>query len=124
MAEEYQPQPGERLLGALLTGNIDGDALGKAIFFALPALPHETGGLPLPIPRWLIGDRAAPASSPVPEQVIPAAMTAHLQPDGSYKIDGEVERFDYLTPTPPRPRTIPSITNLQARPVNISIKHL
>ena len=79
-------QPGDQLLQQLLTGQVDGQTLGKAMFALLPALPHETGGFPLPLPRILARQMtfpgvAAPLAPARPEPappVVPPAPVAVL----------------------------------------------
>jgi len=41
----------EQGLAALASGRVNGQQIGSLLFSLLPALPHETGGLPLPVPR-------------------------------------------------------------------------
>lgn len=69
--------PGQRLAQAIARGDVDP---GKVLFQLAPALPHETGGIPLPLPRMLFTQAAPAVQTPliVPEQVIPqpAAATA------------------------------------------------
>ena len=68
--------PGQRLAQAIARGEVDP---AKVIMSLLPPLPHETGGIPIPLPRMLFsGAQAAPAvqTYPVPEQVIPPPTAA------------------------------------------------
>jgi hypothetical protein len=107
-------ETGDRLIAAALNGSLDGKQVGNLLYQLLPAMPHETGGIPLPIPRFFLGGAATPAAPKdiVPPAEIPPAAEAHLQADGSYKIDGQAERYDHIVTQAP-PRRIQTIDNLK-----------
>ena len=67
-------EPGEQLINGILTGRVNGDAVGRLIFSLLPALPHETGGIPIPVPRSMVQQvyGRTVTVTPVPSQVAPA----------------------------------------------------
>jgi len=74
-------QQGDQLLGQLLSGQVDGQALGRAMFDLLPSFPWETAGLPVPLPRILARQLGFPgAAPPRPAVPLPAPPVAPPAP--------------------------------------------
>jgi len=74
---------GEVLFRGLMSGQVNGVQVANGIFSLLPALPHETGGLPVPLPRILVTRVAAPVvQSPTtqPAVIPPSVVPAPAQP--------------------------------------------
>jgi len=68
----------ERLFTGLVQGQVSGAQLGRIMFSLLPALPHETGGMPLPIPRVVAQAMKFPAAPFMP--VAPPVVERDVAP--------------------------------------------
>jgi hypothetical protein len=102
------PEPGDRLIDGILNGQIDGQRLANLLWAGLPSLPHETGGLPLPIPRLLatqmFGARQGEAPGPttfLPKPVVEQGMT--LVPPGAAARPAETHHSNPGNPYPAEP---------------------
>lgn len=107
-------QPGE----ALLTGQINGQQLGQALFAFGPTLPHEA---PIPMPRALARQlfpqgfqpfRAPTMAPPVPlipaapAPVVPVAAPPVVPVPAVDERGNQIERRQPLPPAPPRKRVL------------------
>ncbi len=105
-------QPGE----ALLTGQINGQQLGQALFAFGPTLPHEA---PIPMPRalarQLFPGGFQPFAAPMAPVLIPPAAPAPVVPVAAPPVvpvpavderGNQIERRQPLPPAPPRKRVL------------------
>ena len=91
-------QQGDQLLSQILGGQVDGETLGRAMFDLLPAMPWETAGLPVPLPRILARQLGFGAAPPAPRPAVPLPAPPPAPPAPAAALP---------TPAPPAPAALP-----------------